>query len=259
MPPHTHYVEPYGGGLAVLWARDPGDQRFWVADTSSLRGVSEVVNDVSGDLMNFWRTLQDPDAFERFRRIVEAVPFSEPGWEEARDHLADSPGADPVRRAAWFFVLNRQSRTGQMREFTSLTRERTRGGRNAEANAWWNAVRGLPAVHERLSGVVILNRPALAVIHSEDKSGTLFYLDPPYLHETRTSTDAYRHEMSEADHRELLDLVKQCRGKVMLSGYPSELYDTTLAGWNRHTFDIANHAAGGKSKRTMTEVLWCNF
>jgi hypothetical protein len=45
----------------------------------------------------------------------------------------------------------------------------------------------------------------------------------------------------------------------MLSGYPNDLYDTALAGWPRHTFALPNNAAGGKEKRRMTEVLWCNF
>lgn len=69
----------------------------------------------------------------------------------------------------------------------------------------------------------------------------------------------YAFEMSEAEHRELLDTLRQCQGKAMLSGYPSELYDRTLADWNRHTFDLPNNAAGGKAKGRETEVVWCNF
>jgi DNA adenine methylase len=65
--------------------------------------------------------------------------------------------------------------------------------------------------------------------------------------------------MSEADHRALLEVLKRCKGKVMLSSYPSALYDDALAGWTRHTFDMPNHAAGGRSKGRETEVLWCNF
>jgi DNA adenine methylase len=65
--------------------------------------------------------------------------------------------------------------------------------------------------------------------------------------------------MTEADHAELLDVLLRVEGKVMLSGYRSELYDRALRGWNRHTFDVPNHAAGGRKKRTMTECLWCNF
>ena len=65
--------------------------------------------------------------------------------------------------------------------------------------------------------------------------------------------------MSEADHRELLDVLKACKGKVMLSGYPSALYEGELSGWNRHDFELPNNAAGGKTKNRETECLWCNF
>jgi DNA adenine methylase len=75
-----------------------------------------------------------------------------------------------------------------------------------------------------------------------------------------TVRDAYgEHEMTEAEHRELLDVLCQCRAKVMLSGYPTPLYDSALASWTRHTFDEPNHASGAKRKERKTEVLWCNF
>jgi DNA adenine methylase len=108
--------------------------------------------------------------------------------------------------------------------------------------------------------VVILNRDALGVIRQQDGPGTLFYLDPPYLHETRATTTEYGAlEMTEADHRELLDTLRQVQGKVMLSGYPSGLYDGALSGCNRHTFDLPNHASGARTKQRETEVLLCNF
>jgi DNA adenine methylase len=103
------------------------------------------------------------------------------------------------------------------------------------------------------------NRPAVELVRKEDTSGTLFYCDPPYLHETRTATAAYSFEMTEADHRELLDQLLACKGKVMLSGYPSRLYDEMLSGWTRHEFDLANHASGKRKKDRETECLWCNF
>jgi DNA adenine methylase len=89
---------------------------------------------------------------------------------------------------------------------------------------------------------------------------SLFYADPPYPHGTRMAPRAYGpFEMTEADHRDLLDVLRQVKGKVMLSGYPNPLYDGALSGWTRHTFDIANHASGNKTKGRETEVLWCNF
>jgi DNA adenine methylase len=243
MPPHVHYVEPYAGGLAVLMAKNPG-------------GVSEVVNDLDGGLSNFWRTLQAPDLFERSRRVAEATPFSEAEYHSAAGRLDDP---DPVTRAVAFFVRCRQSLAGRMDSFSPLSRARTRRGMNEQAAAWLTAVEGLPAVHERLKRVAVLNRPALDVIRQQDGPGTLYYADPPYYHPTRTARDVYAHEMTEADHSELLDLMLTVKGKVMLSGYPSPLYDAALAGWSRHTFDLPNHAAGGRAKGRETEVLWCNW
>ena len=130
---------------------------------------------------------------------------------------------------------------------------------NEQVSAWLNCVEWLPAVSARLRRVVILNKPALEVIQQQDGAATLFYLDPPYLHDTRTTTDSYQHEMTEQNHRELLGVIKQCRGKVMLSGYPNALYDTELVGWRREDVHIDNKASGGKVKRQMTECLWMNF
>jgi DNA adenine methylase len=130
---------------------------------------------------------------------------------------------------------------------------------NEQAAAWLSAVEGLPAVHERLRRVAFLSRDAIDVIRHQDGPRTLFYLDPPYLPSARSAPDVYRHEMIEGRHRELLALVKRVKGKVVLSGYPADLYDAVLTGWHRVTFDLANHAAGGKSKRRVTEAAWCNF
>jgi DNA adenine methylase len=87
----------------------------------------------------------------------------------------------------------------------------------------------------------------------------LFYCDPPYLHETRTSTDDYAHEMTEVDHRELLEVLLACKGKVLHSGYRSPLYDKALAGRARHDLPVKSNTASSKAKSGRTECLWCNF
>lgn len=247
MPPHLHYVEPYAGGLSVLLAKDP-------------EGVSEVVNDTNDELMNFWRVLQGPQDFEAFRRRMEATPFSEQEWHDAKwaEHFAD---INEVERAVAFFIRCRQSLAGRMKSFTGITKTRIRRGMNNEVSAWLTCVEGLPAVHARLKRVLILNRAALEVIRSQDGEQTLFYLDPPYLHETRTTTSVYTYEMTYSQHAELLSLLRPVRGKFLLSGYRSELYDSyALANhWHRVDFDLPNNAAGGDTKRRMTECVWCNF
>jgi DNA adenine methylase len=250
MPPHLHYVEPYAGGLSVLLARNP-------------EGVSEVANDLNGWLTNFWAVLQDPKLFSDLCRRLEATPFGEDFFSKAQDAVssAASPeGIDSVEAAAAFFVHCRQSLAGRMKAFAPLSRSRTRRGMNEQASAWLTAIEGLPLVHERLARVVVLNGEALDVIRREDGPNTLFYLDPPYVPATRASSDTYgEYEMTAQQHEQLLDVVLACEGKVMISGYACELYDKRLNAWRRHDFDRPNNAAGGDSKRRMTEVVWCNF
>lgn len=250
-PKHLHYVEPYAGGLAVLLKKDPN-------------GISEVVNDISWDLTNFWKVLQGTASFKAFRTLCEATPFSQREWNEADYSLKNYPIPDthePEIHRAWrFFIRSRMSLSGRDKSFSAVTKTRVRRGMNNEVSAWLSAVDGLPEVHDRLRRVMILDAlDGAEVIKAHDTRKTLFYCDPTYLPETRTAKLVYAHEMTEAQHEELIHAVKKCCGKVAISGYRSKMYDTYLASWTRHDFRIANHAASGKEKKTMTECLWCNF
>lgn len=226
-------------------------------------GISEVVNDLHRDLTQFWAVLQDETHFGMFRRRAEATPFSEDAWRQAVAGLNTRRGGLESWERAWcFFVCCRQSLAGRMDGFAPLSRTRTRRGMNEQASAWLSAVEGLPRVHARLKRVVILNRPALEVIRSQDGPATLFYLDPPYLHSTRATTREYgAFEMTTADHAELLDLLDTLRGKFMLSGYGSDLYNgfADAHGWRRLDFVLPNNAAAGETKRSMTECIWVNY
>jgi DNA adenine methylase len=82
------------------------------------------------------------------------------------------------------------------------------------------------------------------------------YVDPPYLRDTRNGTN-YRHEMaSEDEHRELADTLTACKAAVVLSGYPSPLYDELYKGW--HVTSIAAGSGQGSVWVDRVEVLWSN-
>lgn len=244
MPPHLHYVEPYFGGGSVLL-------------TKNYEGISEVANDIDGELTNFWQVLRDEGCYQRFVRLAQATPFSEAVY---RDCVA-STTTDEVERAYNFFVRARQSRQGLMKDFATITRNRTRRNMNEQVSSWLTAVDGLPEVHDRLRRVLISNRDAISVIHQQDSRNTLFYCDPPYLHETRTVTDAYDFEMTVEQHEELLKTLCRVQGIFLLSGYPSELYNHYAQDhhWRRVDFDLPNNAASGNSKRRMIEAIWSNI
>lgn len=240
-----HYVEPYFGGGSVLLANNP-------------EGISEVANDLNGNLTNFWQVLAEPAMFDHLKRYLEATPFSQEIWQSCINYVGSG---EMVKRAWAFFIACRQSLAGRMDAFTGITRNRNRRGMNAEVSAWLNCIEGLPAVHARLKRVLILNRPAVDVIKSEDETRTLFYCDPPYLHETRSTTGEYEHEMTEEQHKALLTTLCCIKGKFLLSGYRSDLYDMYAEDqlWRRHEFDLPNNAAGGKSKKRKTECVWTNY
>jgi DNA adenine methylase len=243
MPPHKVYVEPFAGGLAVLLNKNP-------------EGVSEIINDLSGHVTNFWYVVRDDG--ERLQRYLRTTDFSPNQWRDAAQRLNDP---DPMIRAASYFNLNRQSLSGRMDTFTPLS-DRTRRGMNEHVSSWLSAIDGLSFIQERLQRVVNVGpQDGLEVIRQYDGPDVLFYIDSPYLPETRTAPDVYECEMSEEQHRALLTEVNSVQAKVLLSGYRSQLYDEMLPEpfWKRHELPIANHAAGGKKKRRMTECVWANF
>lgn len=256
-PGWLHYVEPYAGGLAVLLAQEP-------------EGISEVVNDRNQELTNFWRVLAHRLQFHDFHRVLQAVPFSVPEYEQAEKSeeqlksLFDGRipgGVDRVRSAVRFFIRCRMSMSGRMDCFTPLTRNRTRRGMNAEASAWLGAIEGLPAVHARLQRVVVHGDDAVKVIRQQDGPRSLFYCDPPYLAETRTAAEVYEYEMTEADHATLLGCLSEIKGRFLLSGYRSELYDAMAKhhGWRCEEMPTDNKSAKGKKKQPRVECVWMNY
>jgi DNA adenine methylase len=233
---YTHRNIVFGGGLGEFWN--------WPHE-----GISEAVNDAYSQLTNFWRTLQDEQLFVNFCREVEAMPFSQAEWEE-------SDPSTPVG----FFVHFRQSRQGLGKDYATPTR-RTRRGMNEQVSAWQTAVDGLPDCCQRLRRVEIRNRHFRDFIKTYDHPKALFYCDPPYVHSTRsTGGGEYSHEITEADHAELLDILAHMSGRFMLSGYRCEIYDQAAAkyGWTRHEKEIDNKASSQKVKPKKVECIWAN-
>ncbi len=115
---------------------------------------------------------------------------------------------------------------------------------------------GFARIATRLLRVQIENRPAVEVIKLYDSADTLFYCDPPYVHVTRGDDNAYGFEMSDEDHRTLATALRDCNGRVAISGYRCDLMDSLYEDWTVHESAPKNcHSV----KRPRQEALWTNY
>jgi DNA adenine methylase len=240
LPNHHTYVEPFGGAASVLLNKP-------------LSPV-EVYNDLDGGVVNFFEVCRDwPDIL---KMALKLTPYAEAEFEKCKCAPWLKSTVEQARR---FYVRCRQSIGGQGRGF-SYTKHRSRSGMADVVSAWISSVdTNLPMVIDRFSRVQILKRSARRVIRDYDSPTTCFYCDPPYLPETRVKLDVYNREMTRRQHVALLRTLRECRSHVIISGYPSKLYDQILEGWSRTVIDMPNNAAKSKTKRRMEEVIWTNF
>jgi DNA adenine methylase len=118
-------------------------------------------------------------------------------------------------------------------------------------------VEQLPEIALRLARVQIENRPALDCIKLYDSKETLFYCDPPYIHETRGDSKAYAYEMSDEEHGALADALNGAKGLVALSNYDCPLMERLYPAkqWRKLHFRKTNHS----TKDVRTETLWLNY
>ncbi|MDO5289355.1 MAG: DNA adenine methylase [Pseudomonadota bacterium] len=235
LPAHRVYVEPFGGAASVL-LRKP-------------RSRIEVYNDLDEEIVGLFRLLQDPVQCARLIRLLRRTPYARAEFERAF-----APTADPLERARRaivraYMAFHHEALFNLGK--TTFADARHRSGNHCKAHEWASYPRHLVRVCQRLQGVVIERRDALEVLRAQDSPDTLFFVDPPYLPSTR-SQSGYRHELDHGQHVALLERLLTIRGRAVVAGYPSQLYDQMLQGWQR--VERPHRAAG--SRRPRTEVLW---
>jgi DNA adenine methylase len=206
-PQHHTYLEPFGGAASVLLNKPPSQV--------------EVYNDLDGRITRLFRVLRDHS--EEFRKRLSLTPYSEIEFREA---LTEHP--DEIEQARRDFVRWRLSLGGRGDCF-SYTLHRVRRNMADVVSGYLSMIdEQLPFIAERLRTVQIIEKPAVDVIETWDSENTLIYCDPPYVPDTRHSgsLDVYGYEMTVAQHRELAAVLNNCKSRVVLSRYPSELYDS---------------------------------
>lgn len=232
-PPHRIYVEPFAGGASVLLQKE--------------RSYAEVYNDLDGEVVNLFRVVRDRSA--DLIEVIERTPFSRDeyfGAFEKSDEPLEWARRTVIRSHMGFAGTAIHGKTTGFRSFSM-------NSGSHPASQWRVLPEHVASIVERLQGVVIENRDAFEVISQQDTEETLFYVDPPYVKATRDKGSDYRFELNDTQHSTLLDALDGVRGMVVLSGYPSEMYDQRLSAWNR-----VEREALAEGARVRTEVLWVN-
>lgn len=237
LPQGRHYCEPFAGSASVLLNRDPSP--------------IETYNDIDGEVVNFFRVLREQT--EDLISIIRLTPYSR---EEFTNSIrGDRTTISSVERARRFYIRVRQSRL-------ALAQTATPGrwnfcvNKNISVPRWKGGIEGLEKVADRILKVQIENRPSIEVIKRYDSPDTVFYCDPPYLHETRRSPKAYGFEMTDQDHEELSAVLLGAKGKVALSGYRCPKMETWYKEWRR--FDPPPKYSSA-SHNMRKESLWMNY
>lgn len=239
-PPHRVYVEPFGGAGSVL-LRKP-------------RAYAEVYGDRWGRVVDVFKVLRNPEDAAELRRRLSLTPFARYEFEAANEEAHEAE-TDVIERCRMTIIRSFMGHGSESTRADSSTGFRSNSNRRhtTPAHDWANWPAVVPAFVERLRGVVIENADAVEVMRRHDGLETLHYVDPPYPHSTRTLRHGYAFEMTDDDHKQLADTLRNLSGMVVLSGYGCPLYDDLYAGWRRVETEAL---ADGARKRV--EVLWIN-
>lgn len=236
-PQHDTYVEPFGGGASVLLTKKPSR--------------IEVYNDLDDEIVNLFQILRDPSLAKQLAHLISLTPYSRTEYTNAR-----AESKCPIERARRLVVKAQMGfgSAGATKKNTGFRLDTARGGSDI-LTIWDKQPDLLLTAASRFKKVLIENRDAIRVMEDHDRPETLFFVDPPYIFSTRsTGGKAYKHEMTNKQHIDLVENLKTLQGKVILCGYENEIYDGL--GWQKVTKPVSASGQNGSVQRE--EVLWIN-
>jgi DNA adenine methylase len=235
MPKHHSYLDPYFGGGAILFNKEPSK--------------IETINDLDDDVVNLFHVIRD-----KRDELIEKIVYTPYARTEYNNAFPDNPHElSDVEKAKNFLIRSGMGHGFRLCEKCGWKKD-VYGREAAYAVRYWNDLpEVITAVAHRLKMVQIEHKPAVDLIKAFNHDNVLIYADPPYVLSTRTRKQ-YRHEMSDQDHVELLETLNLHTGPVMLSGYDSDLYSEYLQGWRK-----ISTPARAENSLPRTEMLWMNY
>jgi DNA adenine methylase len=239
IPKHTAYVEPFFGGGAVFFAKEPS--------------TVEVINDTNGEVINYYKVVKT-----QFKELESEIKTTLSSRELHRKACVIYQYPDlftDVVRAWAIWTLSTQSygsilgSTWNKDNKTNMTVKKVNSKR----------LNSVEEYAKRLENTQIECKDAQYVIRSRDSAETFFYCDPPYFNSHLGHYRGYE----EIDFEKLLIQLSEIKGKFLLSSYPSELLAKYVKKhkWYQQKIEMticlsANPKVKNKVK---TEVLTANY
>lgn len=235
-PPHITYVEPFCGAANILFRKQPSKY--------------EVINDLNSNIVTFFDVLRSrPDDLID---AIQLTPYSRDEHRKAHNEVPMDFPDRPLEIARRFYVRSRQSFGAGEGEYSTGWRFQRNNKRGSSCVDEWNSTVNLYLAAKRLKSVQIECDDAISTIKRFDGKDTLFYVDPPYLFDTRFSDEhRYAHELTDSQHTELADCLNSLEGMVLLSGYSHPSYFELYEGWRHISKDTRTN-----NNNPATEILW---
>jgi len=244
----THLVDVFAGSMVV--------------SINYNGNVIKTANEINGDVTNFFRVLRDHE--KELIRLLELTPCSIEEYNSCWERSTDD-----IENARRFYVRVRQSffGLGAQRKnkgwHMAKTQVNCQGGQTV--SRWNNAIPKLIDIATILrTNFQITNFDFRDCIKKIDFEGTFFYLDPPYDHSTRASSNDYKFEITDEDRRELADLLHNIKGKAMISGYPGGITEELYKDWNMVRFPLKKNNIRSTLRKKGDELpsqecIWMNY
>jgi DNA adenine methylase len=240
-PDHFHFVDVFCGSMAVTLNKLPSKM--------------DTANDINGDVINFFKVLREHPMDLLYN--LELTPTSRQEYKNC--FPINSPGISDVERARRFFVRCRQSFQGTGIEKSTgfnaciATSEKSL---SKNVSKFLSSVYRLPAVIEKLRTIQIESLDYSVLLEKYDRSDTFFYCDPPYELRMRNYKKWYSNEFLDNDHFKMADILKNIKGKAMVSGYDSPMYHNLFSGWNFIKLKPLGHSMKINPQQ---ECIWMNY
>ncbi len=234
MPRHSLYVEVFGGGLSVFYAKEKPNTTKYL----------EVVNDINEELVNLHRQIQrcpQTLSFYLNNMFISRVAFN-------AIKIGKYKPRNDIERAAYYFYQLSQS-FGSKGQYFAMS---AKSGRKPK-----NIYRDFFVYAKRLKFVTLECMPFHKLISKYDKSETLFYLDPPYvgMEDYYSNTGGF----GKKEHEELAKILLHVKGKFMLSYNDTEYIRNLYKDFNIKEVQTNYLLNKNSRKKTQKELIIMNF